>query len=30
MSTPAQFGSFVQNDFAKYAKIVKDAHLRIE
>ena len=29
-STPAQFGSFVQNDVAKYAKIVKDAHLKIE
>jgi tripartite-type tricarboxylate transporter receptor subunit TctC len=29
-STPAQFGTFVKNDIAKYAKIVKDAHLKIE
>jgi tripartite-type tricarboxylate transporter receptor subunit TctC len=29
-STPAQFGNFVKNDIAKYAKIVKDAHLKIE
>src|SRR4051812_35949574 len=29
-STPAQFGAFVKNDIAKYAKIVKDAHLKIE
>jgi tripartite-type tricarboxylate transporter receptor subunit TctC len=28
--TPAQFGSFVKNDIAKYAKIVRDAHLKIE
>jgi tripartite-type tricarboxylate transporter receptor subunit TctC len=29
-STPAQFGTFVRNDIARYAKVVKDAHIRIE
>ena len=29
-STPAQFGAFVKNDIAKYANIVKDAHITIE
>jgi tripartite-type tricarboxylate transporter receptor subunit TctC len=29
-STPVQFGTFVKDDIAKYRKIVKDAHLKIE
>ena len=29
-STPAQFGTFVRNDIARYAKVVKDAHIKVE
>jgi tripartite-type tricarboxylate transporter receptor subunit TctC len=29
-STPAQFGAFVRNDIARFAKVVKDAHIKIE
>jgi len=29
-TTTPQFGQFVRNDIAKYARIVKDAHLKIE
>lgn len=29
-NTPEQFADFVKNDFAKWAKVVKEAHVRVE